>query len=226
MGEQATIEYRFEHAEQQWQWQTTIDAEYGFQPVQSAAALPNWVSAEAFRCGHCRLAPGAPCPVAANLARSGLDFASLASYDEVQVSARLNGHVETRCKTSAQQAFSSIVGLIVATSSACVSTHLLKPMAMYHRPFASQEESIYRSIANAALFYQQTQPNESFAAFVENRYQELHELNVNLVARIRDQHPEYEALVNALVNLDTFVKGVIYNAQNAFPDLVDIGLPQ
>ena len=48
-------------------------------------------------------------------------------------------------ETSAQQAMSSVLGLIMATSG-CPWTDRLRPMARFHLPFASEAETLYRSV--------------------------------------------------------------------------------
>ncbi len=49
-------------------------------------------------------------------------------------------------ETTAQQAMSSVLGLIMATAG-CPWTDRLRPMARFHLPFASDAETLYRSIS-------------------------------------------------------------------------------
>ncbi len=48
-------------------------------------------------------------------------------------------------ETTAQQAMSSVLGLIMATAG-CPWTDRLRPMARFHLPFASEAETVYRSV--------------------------------------------------------------------------------
>jgi hypothetical protein len=49
-------------------------------------------------------------------------------------------------ETTAQQAMSSVLGLIMATAG-CPWTDRLRPMARFHLPFANEAETLYRSVS-------------------------------------------------------------------------------
>ena len=68
----------------------------------------------------------------------------LVSFDTVGVTVT-QAERTVHAETSAQQALSSVLGLIMATSG-CPWTDRLRPMARFHLPFASEAETVYRSV--------------------------------------------------------------------------------
>ena len=58
----------------------------------------------------------------------------------------ISGGRSIRANTSAQAVASSIMGLISATSG-CPHTAFLKPLAWFHLPFASEEETVFRAVS-------------------------------------------------------------------------------
>ena len=71
---------------------------------------------------------------------------TLVSFDTVGVTVT-QAERTVYAETSAQQAMSSVLGLIMATSG-CPWTDHLRPMARFHLPFASEAETVYRSVSH------------------------------------------------------------------------------
>lgn len=172
-------------------------------------ALPAWTRLEFHQCAHCPLTPATHrwCPVAARLVPLVDYCASMPSYAAVRVEVATPERTVLH-DTTAQQAVSSLMGLLMAVSG-CPHTAYFKPMARYHLPLASPEETVYR----AAAMYQLAQyfiHRSRGSADLEMRglrllYTNLEQLNVQMAARLRAATTE-DAAVNALVMLDVFAK--------------------
>ena len=210
------LKYEISTPDRSWKIEFAIDPDIGIIPPEKNDGYGAWTLLEVGKCPHCPLTNERRCPVAKNIDTVLSGFRELASFDEVDAKVTLSDQTETTttAQTTAQQILSNLVGAIIASSTGCPHTHFLKPMVLFHRPFASQDESIYRALANIALYYQQSNTAESFTAYALGLYKNLHTVNVGLVHRIRDVDPSEEALINAFINLDTFVKGVIYNIES------------
>ena len=70
---------------------------------------------------------------------------ALVSFDTVGVTV-LQSERTVYVETTAQQAMSSVLGLIMATAG-CPWTDRLRPMARFHLPFANEAETLYRSVS-------------------------------------------------------------------------------
>ncbi len=223
MNDVTKIIYRANNGFTSWQTDLTIDPKLGLIATNKTKPPAQWTRLAQNQCSCCLLNDERTCPIAANLDTISEQWRNLASFDEVEVSVEIDQRTTTLSTTTTQQVLSSIVGIIMASSPGCSVTTFLRPMVVFHRPFASQEESVYRALANMALLYQLTQPSASFQDFCLAHYEKLHSVNLGLVSRIRGANPNDESLINALVNLDTFVKSIIYNVTKGYHDLTDIG---
>jgi hypothetical protein len=83
-----------------------------------------------------------------------------------------------------QQAMSSVLGLIMATSG-CPWTDRLRPMARFHLPFASEIETVYRSVCMFLLARELAGAGSirGFAA-LEELYENLHVVNRDMSRRL------------------------------------------
>ena len=84
------------------------------------------------------------CPAALHMAPAVELLKELVSFDTVGVTVT-QAERTVHAETTAQQALSSVLGLIMATSG-CPWTDRLRPMARFHLPFASEAETVYRSV--------------------------------------------------------------------------------
>jgi len=106
---------------------------------------PFWTALDFNQCSNCPLnIEKTPfCPVAQNLTPLLEVSNALVSYDEVNVIVTTPERIISS-DTTLQRAISSLLGLVIATSP-CPHTEFLKPMARFHLPFASEDETIYRT---------------------------------------------------------------------------------
>jgi hypothetical protein len=166
-----------------------------------------WTQLGFHQCPNCPLkADTHPlCPAAAKLADVVPRFEPLLSYDTV----RLEVETEERKivgETTAQQALSSMLGLIMATSG-CPHTEFLKGMARFHLPLASEEETLYRSVATYLLAQHLRRragaPPDRELAGLQRIYAALRVVNAAFTKRLRAAG-RTDATLNALVLLDVF----------------------
>ena len=112
---------------------------------------PFWTELKFNQCANCPLSTEdhAHCPAAVQMAAALEPLNALVSFDTVGVTVvqpERTVHVET----TAQQAMSSVLGLIMATAG-CPWTDRLRPMARFHLPFANEAETLYRSVSMSLL---------------------------------------------------------------------------
>lgn len=113
-------------------------------------------------------------------------------------------------KASLQDGLQSIFGLLMVTSG-CPSFSRLKPMARFHLPFSTPEETLYRvtSMHMLAQYFRQKAglPTDFSFADLQAMYEEIHRVNVDFVARIKGAGEE-DAHVHGVVNLDSLAQMV------------------
>lgn len=169
--------------------------------------LPFWTELGFHQCENCPLrAEEHPhCPVAVQLVAVIERLERLVSYDQVRVDVHTAERVVTQ-ETTAQQALSSLLGLIMAASG-CPRTEFLRPMARFHLPLASEHETIFRASASYALaqMLRAAAGETPDAAFTGLKacYEELHKVNRGIARRIGAATPNDPAR-NAVVLLDAY----------------------
>lgn len=152
------------------------------------AELPFWTALGFKQCENCPLQADThpQCPVAVQLVGVIERLESLVSYDQVRVDVHTAERTVTH-ETTVQQALSSLLGLIIATSG-CPRTEFLRPMARFHLPLASETETIYRSVTMFALAELLKAGNGSTPDVrlegLKRAYDELHRVNRGLARRI------------------------------------------
>lgn len=193
-------------------------------PVAPAAgdALPDWTELRVHQCQNCPLsAESTPrCPMAVAFVPLIAAFSKRLSYDTVTV--RVESKERTVSKsTSLQQAVGSLMGLLAATSG-CPHTRFLKPMAHYHLPFASEQETIYRvaSMYLLAQYFERARGGEPDWELKKLRahYEELQCVNGAMAARLR-AISERDGTLNALVLLDLLAKALPYSIDDMLKDV-------
>lgn len=175
------------------------------------ADLPDWALLEFGKCAICPFtaAQHKYCPIARNLAGITKTFSDKAST--VMVDARVVTKDREYFKhISLQGALSSAIGLYMATSG-CPKMNFLKPMARYHLPFASLNETIYRSVSTYLLqqYFRKKNGQEPDWDLkdLNKAYETITVLNLAIVDRVR-KASQKDANYNALIILDIFAKMV------------------
>ena len=105
-----------------------------------------WTKLEHAQCRNCPLnsADNQYCPAALDIERAAHRFTKVVSYENVDVEVETPDRTYSK-KCDAQSGLQSLIGLLMA-SSACPITAKLKGLAAFHLPFASPEETLFRSV--------------------------------------------------------------------------------
>ena len=182
---------------------------------------PDWAQLEFHQCANCPLTSEdyLYCPLAVNLVPIIYWCKDLASYDEVDVTIT-SAEREVRAHTSLQRAVSSLLGLLMSSSS-CPKMKFLRPLARFHLPLATHEETIFRAVSATFLknyFEMNKNSNEDPLSELKLQYSELQELNRFIADRIRSAIKR-DAAVNAIVLLDLLSKSVSYSIDDSLKQI-------
>ena len=166
---------------------------------------PEWTRLPYHKCPNCPLsdAQHMHCPIAANLVGLVEFFKDSISHEEVDVEIT----TETRRyvkHTSLQIGISSLIGIYMVTSG-CPVMDKLRPMVRTHLPFATGEESMYRTLsmyllAQFFLYKRGQKPDWDFEKLTEI-FEEIHVVNNSFSQRLRGTALQ-DAILNAVAFLD------------------------
>lgn len=168
---------------------------------------PDWARLEFNQCPHCPLnkETSPHCPVATTI-RPMVEFASqLPSIQEVALEVR-NPDRSMQLNTTAQDGFSSLLGLLIATSD-CPYAIPFRPMARFHLPQPSCEETSFRAVSTYLLsqyfkYKRGGQPDWDLHGLKEI-YSNIRTVNSSLSKRLKPAVAE-DAPLNAVAILDAF----------------------
>jgi hypothetical protein len=205
MNEPHRIRYRFDLPDG-----STKTLEFAFDPVDfrmlkaPPANPPFWAELGFSRCANCPLDASVHphCPAALQMTWAVEPLKALVSFDTVGVTVT-QAERTMYAQTTAQQAMSSVLGLIMATAG-CPWTDHLRPMARFHLPFASEAETVYRSISMFLLAREivgAVGPH-GFAA-LEELYRNLHVVNRDMSRRL-GAAARTDPARNAMALLDSY----------------------
>ena len=186
MNDPQRIRYRFDLPDGS---QKSLDFVFGAADFRLAnrapADPPFWTELGFNQCANCPLsaADHRHCPAALQMATALEPLKALASFDTVGVTV-VQAERTIYAQTTAQQAMCSVLGLIMATAG-CPWTDRLRPMARFHLPFASESETVYRSVCMYLLARELVGANDApgFAA-LEELYKNLHVVNRDMSRRL------------------------------------------
>ncbi len=178
--------------------------------VQDEHHYPDWAQLEYCQCKNCSLTSEdyLYCPLAVNLVPIIYWCQDFASYDEVDVTV-VSKERTVQSATTLQRGISSLLGLLMG-SSACPKMTFLRPLARFHLPLASREETIFRTVSTAFLnnyFNADNSDAEAVLTQLKQDYEDLQQLNHDMAERIRSATSK-DAAVNAIVLLDALSKSV------------------
>jgi hypothetical protein len=165
---------------------------------------PAWARLCYHQCPPCPLhdAEHPFCPVALAVADLVTTFKDTASYIKCTVSCVSPERTVVK-ETSVQEGLSSILGLLMATSG-CPVMDFVKPLARFHLPFASVEESIFRAVSvyMLRLYYRKDRDQEEVLSLhdIKKHYALVKQVNKGLLQRIRSI-TDLDADNNAIITL-------------------------
>jgi hypothetical protein len=170
---------------------------------------PSWCRLDFHQCPHCPLSvrKHPNCPLAQNLVCVVSRFDGVMSHDKTRLDVLTSERHITQ-DTTVQRGVSSLMGLVMATSG-CPHSAFFKPMARFHLPLASEEETIYRA-ASMYLLAQFFLAKEARDMDMKLRglakiYHNIEIVNTTMAQRIRAA-TSTDSAVNAIVLLDLFAK--------------------
>lgn len=185
--------------------------------------LPAWTDLGFHQCGNCPLSKAATphCPMAVRLVPLVALFEKVRSYDDVTAQVETDERTVTK-RTSVQRVLRSLMGLLSASSD-CPRIDFLKPMAHYHLPFSSAEETVYRVVSTYLLaqyfLRQEGKPADAGLDGLKAHYRELQRVNQGMAQRLGAiRAGQGDSSVNALVLLDLFA--------HSMPDSIDTQLEE
>lgn len=173
--------------------------------------LPEWTILTCNQCDNCPLDPNSSphCPAALNMVELVKRFAKLLSYDEITVIVNTEER-QIYKDTTIQRGVCSLMGLLMATSG-CPMMTFFKPMARFHLPFASTEETIWRAtssylLAQYYLWHDRKDADITFEG-LSRIYNEIQTVNISFARRLRTAC-QYDSMVNAIILLDMFAQSM------------------
>lgn len=139
------IKYRFNLARSE---PVEFEVDLDSRQYHSSRTRPpaEWTKLSHAQCRNCPLeqADNQYCPAALDIERAAERFTKVVSYEEVEVEVQTPNRTYTK-KCDAQSGLQSLIGLLMA-SSACPITARLRGLAAFHLPFASPDETLFRSV--------------------------------------------------------------------------------
>jgi len=184
----------------------TLVADIGSQPNP-----PAWTRLVFHQCANCPLEAeqAEQCPAAVNMVPIVKRFAELLSYDQALVEVITAERMVYAHKT-VQHGICSLMGLMMATSS-CPLTDFFKPMARFHLPFASTDETIWRATSTYLLSQYFEKQNGGYPDVrfdgLTHIYNDIQIVNSAFAKRLRAAC-HYDSMINAIVLLDMFAKSM------------------
>ena len=170
---------------------------------------PPWSELHFQQCPHCPYKGGKGpkyCPAAQQLSLVVEDVDHLVSYERVTIKVENSQRTITQ-ETSVQEAVGSLLGLIFA-SCGCPHTEFLLPMARFHLPLASAEETLWRACGSfllAQFFRKENGETPEMLDDVLRRYENLETINRSMAKRLKSQ-VSTDSCLNAIVLLDNYAK--------------------
>ena len=173
--------------------------------------MPAWTKLDFHQCPNCPLTPDTHprCPLASHLVTIVERCEGLFSYSAIQVDVMTTERFITQ-ETTVQRGMSSLMGLVMATSG-CPHMAFFKPMARFHLPFASAEETVYRATSMYLLaqyfLHKEGRHADLDLTGLGQIYQNIEVVNVAVAKRLRAA-TEADSAVNAIILLDIYTKAI------------------
>jgi len=223
------VEYRFQlEDEQEYVYGFEIDAQTLQVINDKSEDLPSWTQLANHQCPNCPLdnkrVP--TCPAALNMVGLVSRFDQLLSHDKAKV--LVNTAERTiSSDTTIQHGVCSLMGLLMAASN-CPLTAFFKPMARFHLPFASTDETIWRATSTYVLsqYFLCREGRDPDLVFkgLSRMYNEIQTVNIAFAKRLRSACRQ-DPMVNAIILLDMFAKSMPSAIEESLEELQHLFLP-
>ena len=189
---------------------------------ESQTEKADWAKLDHHKCKNCPLNSNENeyCPIALNLVSILPAFKEHVSYEIVEFVVKTEERYYC-AKTSLQHGLGSMLGIYMVTGG-CPVMAQLKPMVRYHLPFATVEETVFRSVSSYLLGQYFRHKKGLLADWdlegLTKIYEEVQEVNVRMAERLRSV-PAEDANINALIVLDVFAKELPQSIEESLNDL-------
>ena len=199
-----------------------VDLDRAFDFSSDADEHAFWTELKFNQCTNCPLSNDEfrHCPAALDLEDIVRVFEKILSYQKVNVEVRTPERTYSK-HCDAQTALTSLVGLVMATGR-CPILSKLKGLASFHLPFATMEETVFRTTGAYLLSqyfqYKQGHPPDLDLVGLDQLYQELQIVNKGFKKRI-DAASEKDANMNAIASLYALSAGVAYSLEDQLMEL-------
>lgn len=183
---------------------------------------PTWCALSFHQCPNCPLAPADHpcCPAALKLIPVVERCAELNAFSDARIEVTTVERTVNAVRP-VQKGLSSLVGLIMATSG-CPRTAYLKPMARFHLPLASEQETLYRAASMHLLaqyfLHKQGTPTDLDLQDLTAIYQELQSVNNAMSTRLQAAAGTTSA-THALMSLDLLSHILPFDFKTSLADL-------
>jgi hypothetical protein len=191
--------------------------------------LPEWTRFTYLQCDDCskKNTDETHCPVAANISDVVEAFRDVYSYDVADVLVTTAERVYARTQIAVQKALSSLLGIIMVTSG-CENLDKLRPMVRFHLPFASIDETIFRSVS-VYLLAQYFRVRKGLEPDWEVNdlaaiYSKIAKINANTVKRLQIATKK-DAGLNAVAILDAYAQMTPLSIEETLKDFEYIFKP-
>jgi hypothetical protein len=190
--------------------------------VPERESWPAWTRLDSHKCGHCPLdAETHPqCPLARALVGIVEATADLVSHDPVVAEAIVSER-RISVDTTAGDALRSLMGLIIPASG-CPHTAHFKPMARFHLPFSTAEETLYRvcsmyTLAQRLRVGAGLEPDDAFEGLTRI-YADINSVNTHVAERLLEAAGE-DSSRSAVALLDVFAQLIPFQFDQALEQL-------
>ncbi len=219
-----TYEFEFETHEHK-RFEIRLDTDTITAVRTSTVPLPAWTDLGYATCSCCSLSPEQHerCPLAVNIADLVEEFKDVPSFDVCRVRCTTPERTYSK-KTDVQEGLFSIFGIVMATST-CPEMNLFKPMARFHLPFATTQETAIRLTGFYFLRqYFRQQRGGSFDLSLQSlkdHYARVQQVNEGILRRIR-QVARKDADRNAIVILNSLAQIMTMEIEDGLDSLVTL----
>ena len=223
MSDKHTIVYKIKsETYEDFSWKFELQHQSHRCTVTPNSTNNEWQKLENQQCSHCPYSSKTNefCLVAQNMGSISEYFKGISSIEIFDLEVVIDDVVHFQSQSSAQRISSALTGLAIS-GSGCEHTQFLWPMLQQHSPMASLDDSVLRALSNMAINYVLNPPEEDFLEFCTTHYQRMHILNKDYSKRMSAISTQ-DSLNNGLINLDMFIKVILYNLNNKFEDFIDI----
>lgn len=192
----------------------TLDSETLHLIAERKDEYPSWTELKNFKCSCCPLNEKKfkYCPVITSLLDVIEHFKDSISYERVDMTVKTPQRTYIK-NTSLQEALNSLIGIYMPTSG-CPVLERLKPMVLFHLPFATLEETNFRMMsmylfAQYFIFKEGGKPDWEFKNLT-TIYNDIRIINKNFCNKLTKIQIK-DASINALITLDCFAFSVSYS---------------